>query len=203
MLAIRGFVIGSGVSFVGEAAIGSSDATIVQFTALNLAVGSPVFGTPIAKQIHVLSALGLTIGSPVFGTPAGEQINVADNAFIETLVATSPGWSGKTLRQRIEAGALSATVAVGLMKASLKFGLATSGQIDAAYIGHASPTGDPYDFNGAPTQLKFGGANTRAVSGAETVVSDAATGFVYDPSKPLIISASFSGSNVELAAFGS
>jgi len=110
-------------------------------------------------------------------------------------------WAGRTLRQRFEPSILAANNG-GDERVSFGFATGTSGNIAAAYIGHAAASGDAYDFDGAQIQLTFdGGSTTKAVSGASTVNSDYVTGFTYDPTKALIISVAFTGTTVNLLAY--
>jgi len=120
--------------------------------------------------------------------------------FGQGLTGQSAGWQGQTLRQRFEPDAIN-FVAPGTISVRFEFAPGTSGSLDAAYIGEAAASGDPYDFDGGQVQLKFGGLNSKAVSGAQTVSSDLMT-FSYDPNKALIVSAAFSGAQVNLMGYG-
>lgn len=153
----------------------SARTSSITFNAISFASSALAVGQPLAKDKH------------------------KDTVFTTSLPASAAGWQGRTLRQRIEAGMLSA-VDPGFIRVTFQIDAGSSGQIDAAYIGHAAPSGDLYDFDGGQVRLTFNGANTRTLSGVETVQSDGAT-FAYDPTKPLIISAAFSGSQVNLRAY--
>jgi hypothetical protein len=67
----------------------------------------------------------------------------------------------------------------------------------SAWIGQQAASGDVYDFDGKQVQLKFGGSNSRSLSGAEVFQSDAVA-FSFDRTRPLIVSAYFQGTQVNL-----
>jgi hypothetical protein len=121
--------------------------------------------------------------------------------YSQSLIGTSFSWQNQTLRQRFEPGVIDA-VPAGVLAVQFQFAADSNGSMDAAYIGHAASSGDPYDFDGNQKQLKFGGANNISVSGAQTINSDVLSGFVYDPTRPLIVSAQFSGTLINLMGFG-
>jgi len=128
------------------------------------------------------------------------RYNAAGTVFSQPLTGQSSNWQGQTLRQ-LFAPSLLASVDPGAIGVQFQFAPGTNGSIDAAWIGHAAASGDPYDFDGGQVQLKFGGSNSQAVVGAQNVSSDNIS-FPLDVTRTLIVAASFSGTQVNLMGYG-
>jgi hypothetical protein len=102
------------------------------------------------------------------------------------------GWSGYTLRVRIEAAQLSNTGG-SQVRVTLRGGDLAGAQIGSCYIGMAAATGDNYDFEATPTQLLFSGVGTATIAANTNLLSDAAV-FTVAAGKALIVACYFSGS---------
>jgi WD40 repeat protein len=102
-----------------------------------------------------------------------------------TLSTTVAAHSNVTIRQLIDAGVIN----ISGGRVNVTFGADGAGTfaVDKVYIGQAALSGDPYDFQGAPTQLTFTGAAGFSITGATTITSDTVD-FNLDPNKTLIIS---------------
>lgn len=165
-------------------------------------VGAGAWNQPLASllaqvQVSLLSGFGNLTAS----VPPTKPFAANGTIFSQSLIGTSYNWQGQTLRQRFEASILP-TVPPGGLLVKFQFAAGSNGSMDAAYVGHAAATGDPYDFDGNQMRLLFGGAGSYAVIGAQTVSSDNLAGFAYDATRPLIVSAQFSGSQINLMGYG-
>jgi hypothetical protein len=127
--------------------------------------------------------------------------SAAGIVFSQSLIGMSGNWQGRTLRQRFEEETLNMIPAGNTLAVRFEFAVGTNGSMDAAWIGEAGGA-QPYDFDGNQVQLTFSGATSVSVVGAQTVTSDQATSFSFDPTKALVVSASFSGSQVNLMGYG-
>lgn len=104
----------------------------------------------------------------------------------------STDWSGYTIRQVIASGQISNTGET-YVRVTFESSSAQALTISKAYIGHAAAAGDAYDFESAPTELKFNtGLSGFAISSATQIVSDQTT-FSIQASKNLIVSFYVSG----------
>ena len=98
-------------------------------------------------------------------------------------------WGAKptTIRQVIASAGLSNT---GLGKVRVTFRSGASGEglsISSAYIGQAADSGDAYDFQATPVQLKFSGNNGFDIAVNSTITSDEAV-FSIPTGKNIIVS---------------
>lgn len=127
-------------------------------------------------------------GSAVIGLggPVGWTVNAQSSPG-----GSSSGWSGYTIRTRIEAAGLSN---IGGSQTRVTFAAGTGGNavIGAAYIGNAASAGDTYDFEASPTQLLFsGGAGTTVTASTQTTSDGCA--FTITAAKPILVAVQFSG----------
>ena len=98
-------------------------------------------------------------------------------------------WGAKptTIRQVIAAAAISNA---GLDKVRVTFRSGASGEglsISSAYIGQAADSGDAYDFQSTPVQLKFSGNNGFDIAVNSTITSDEAV-FSIPAGKNIVVS---------------
>lgn len=84
----------------------------------------------------------------------------------------NPGWSGVNFRLRIPAADMPAGTKVRL---TLRGASSEGFKVTTAHFGRAATSGDPYDFASAPTQVKFGGANSVTIAATAAIVTDEIT----------------------------
>lgn len=84
----------------------------------------------------------------------------------------NPGWSGYNFRLRIPAADMPAGTKVRL---TLRGASSEGFKVTTAHFGRAATSGDLYDFASAPTQVKFGGANSVTIAATAAVVTDEIT----------------------------
>lgn len=73
-------------------------------------------------------------------------------------------------------------------------------QADNVFVGHKSPTGDPYDFDETPTRVTFGGANsTGSITAGTTLASDTVV-FAYDSNRDMLIAFDIAAAASNIAA---
>ena len=98
----------------------------------------------------------------------------------------STPWGNYTHRLRIAA---SLVPDVATTKIRITYGAAPGGagaSTTAVYVGVAAATGDAYDFDGAPTEVTFGGASGFSLSAGATILSDEIS-LVLDGTRDILI----------------
>lgn len=106
----------------------------------------------------------------------------------DVAMTTSHGaWGNFTLRMLIPASAMVEQHGRST-RLTLQAGPAFDQEINAMWVGHGASTGNPYSFEEAPVQVTFnGGLTTCIIETGTTLVTDEVD-FVYDPTKPLLVS---------------
>lgn len=133
---------------------------------------------------NALIANGGELLIPPSGTVESDSV---DGALVATGGELSSGWivsalyeltyenhgsSGINFRLRIPAADMPAGTKVRL---TLRGASSGGFKVTTAHFGRAATSGDPYDFASAPTQVKFGGANSVTIAATTAVVTDEIT----------------------------
>ena len=152
----------------------------VPVSSIGFADSPPVIGAAVALSKIILSASDLVIGSPVIDVGKFPII-------VYSLSLTSNGLdrSNDTVIAFIPASLLTDGTGTKI-KITFKPGTGANSSILEAWVGHASVSGDPYDFDGNQVKLKFGGNDYHTYVAGSDVVSDWVS-FSFDGSKNLVI----------------
>lgn len=146
------------------------------------------------KAIQLVSPEGDIYTQADHGPPPPTPVEDWRVTATAALVTNEGGWGGYTLRQRINAAALTN---LGGSRSRITFQASSTASgftIADAYIGLGATSGDSYDFDGSPTRLQFGGNNGGAAAMGAALVSDPVA-FVPLAGRNLVVSMAFTGTS--------
>lgn len=106
------------------------------------------------------------------------------------------GWNGHTIVNKISPAGLAGRGSV--FKLTLRAAGNGPFEIADCFIGLAALSGNAWGFNGSQVRVKFGGANSVAISAGAERVSDG-TLLVFDGTKTLVIAMNVQSDNVSHA----
>lgn len=112
----------------------------------------------------------------------------------------STGWTGYTFRVRVAKSLL--TTHGTEARITISTGPSPGSNLEVCHIGFGSESGDAFDFDSTPTQVKFGGANGFSIAASTDFLSDPIA-LVVDGTRDIVLAgyASAGGSFAGKALF--
>lgn len=107
-----------------------------------------------------------------------------------TIVGSSGGWGGYTLRHVYTTAVLSGSATK--LRMTLDAPALTSTIVNKLYVQEAAASGDVYDFASTPVQVTVGGSGSFTITNGTEVLSDEIT-LAITGTKSLVIAAYFTG----------
>ncbi|GAA0623244.1 hypothetical protein [Thalassospira tepidiphila] len=147
------------------------DTALISYIKSDIAISDPggVYGGIISDNF-ISDTLSVSTNA-TYDATGDYYSNAAETVIASAAASTnSSGNTGRTVRQRIAAAAISSggqSVSV-TFKASSSAGLT----IGSAYIGIAAASGDAFDFASTPVQLLFSESGSAVISAGATATSD-------------------------------